>query len=294
MKQPIRAAALCLALFVMLSVAVAQQRTHTVQQGETVYSIARRYGVSVEAIAAANGIKDPAKVQAGTALTIPGAAPKPAAPAAVALSPAPAAAPSPAAIVHLVQKGETLFALSRRYGVSVDAIAQANKLSGSAIREGQRLTIPGVAAPALSPTTPTRTPQIPPPASPVPAAAKSASAIAAVGTWPSAGELSFLQGKLRGAAIAVRPGDSISAIRGGTVVSTGPFRSFANVAFIQSSDGLMYVYGGAGELLVRPGDAVRKGSLVGRAAPDGDGKAAVYFFAFRGAESLDPTAVPRD
>lgn len=292
MKQPIRAAALGLAFFALVSVAFAQQRTHTVQKGETVYSIARRYGVSVDAIAAANGIKDPTKVQAGAVLTIPGAAPSPAAPTVVPTSPAASPAPSAAAIVHLVQKGETLFAISRRYGVSVDAIVQANKLAGSVIREGQRLTIPGAAAPGTG--VPSRTPQ-PLPQAPQPApTARPASAIAAVGTWPAAGELSFLQGKLRGASIAVRPGDSISAIRGGTVVSTGPFRSFANVAFIQSADGLMYVYGGAGELLVRPGDAVRKGSMVGRAAPDGEGKAAVYFFAFRGAESLDPKAVPRD
>lgn len=290
MKQPIRAAALCLALCAIVSVAAAQQRTHTVQKGETVYAIARRYGVTVDAIAAANGIKDAAKVQAGTVLTIPGAAPKPAAPAAVTPPAAPAAAPAApgaAAVIHLVRKGETLFAISRRYGVGVDAIAKANKLVGTVIREGQRLTIPGAAVattpPASDPAA--RAPQ---------AAAKPASAIATVGTWPAAGELSFLQGKLRGASIAVRPGDSISAIRGGTVVSTGPFRSFANVAFVQSADGLMYVYGGAGELLVGPGDAVRKGSLVGRAAPDGDGKAAVYFLAFRGAESLDPKTVPRD
>lgn len=292
MKQPIRAAALCLALFVLISVAVAQQRTHTVQKGETVYSIARRYGVSVDAITAANGIKDPTKVQAGAVLNIPGATPTPAAPTVVPSSPAPSAASGAAAVVHLVKKGETLFAISRRYGVSVDAIAQANKLSGSVIREGQRLTIPGAAA--SSPGAPTQTPQTPPQA-PAPApSARPTAAIAAVGTWPAAGELSYLQGKLRGASIAVRPGDSISAVRGGTVVSTGPFRSFANVAFIQSADGLMYVYGGAGELLVRPGDAVRKGSLVGKAAADGDGKAAVYFFAFRGAESLDPKTVPRD
>jgi septal ring factor EnvC (AmiA/AmiB activator) len=63
---------------------------------------------------------------------------------------------------------------------------------------------------------------------------------------------------------------------------------------VQAGDGLIYVYGGAGELAVSIGDSLRKGSLVGKAEADGDGKATVYFFVFRGADSLDPRSIPRD
>ncbi|SHJ45525.1 LysM domain-containing protein [Rubritalea squalenifaciens DSM 18772] len=48
--------------------------------------------------------------------------------------------PSPR--VHSVRKGDTLYALSRKYGTSVKAIQRANGISGSNIRIGQRLTIP--------------------------------------------------------------------------------------------------------------------------------------------------------
>lgn len=56
-----------------------------------------------------------------------------------------APAPSPAASggQHMIQKGDTLWGVSRRYNVSVDALKQANGLSGDTIVEGRSLIIPG-------------------------------------------------------------------------------------------------------------------------------------------------------
>ena len=50
-------------------------RVHTVKRGDTLEAIGRSYGVSVPALAAANGLRDPNQVRAGTTLTIPGSAP---------------------------------------------------------------------------------------------------------------------------------------------------------------------------------------------------------------------------
>ena len=47
----------------------------------------------------------------------------------------------PAAVYHAVQAGETLYAISRRYGVTVEAIQQLNALKGSVISVGQQLRI---------------------------------------------------------------------------------------------------------------------------------------------------------
>jgi LysM repeat protein len=41
-----------------------------------------------------------------------------------------------------VAAGETLFGIARRYGVTVDAIREANDLEGDGLRTGQRLVIP--------------------------------------------------------------------------------------------------------------------------------------------------------
>ena len=43
---------------------------------------------------------------------------------------------------HTVQKGDTLYNLSRRYGTTVSAIRQNNGISGDLIRIGERLSIP--------------------------------------------------------------------------------------------------------------------------------------------------------
>lgn len=50
--------------------------------------------------------------------------------------------------VHVVQAGETLFAIARRYETTVDAVRRLNGLSGDTIAVGQRLTVSGSARPA--------------------------------------------------------------------------------------------------------------------------------------------------
>lgn len=108
----------------------AQGGTHVVQAGETLSGIAARYGVSVQALMQANGITNPSLIYVGQRLTIPG-------------SGGGAAASAPTATVHVVKPGETLGAIAARYGVSVQALAQANGIANpSLIRSGQRLVVP--------------------------------------------------------------------------------------------------------------------------------------------------------
>jgi LysM repeat protein len=55
----------------------------------------------------------------------------------------PAAVPGPAsaALHHTVRKGETVFSIARRYGVSVEELRKWNGLRGSTVRPGQRLWV---------------------------------------------------------------------------------------------------------------------------------------------------------
>jgi LysM repeat protein len=119
---------------------------HVVASGEHLTGIARRYGTTIAALVAANGISNPSYIRAGTRLTVPGRAP-----AATAAPAAPAPAPA-AARVHRVTSGENLTGIARRYGTTVAAIVAANGISNpSFVRIGARLTIPGAAAPAAAP-----------------------------------------------------------------------------------------------------------------------------------------------
>jgi LysM repeat protein len=105
--------------------------TYTVQRGDTLYSIARRYGTTVEAIAAANGIANPSRIRVGQTLTIPGG------------TGSPAPAPSGGGTTYVVQRGDNLFRIALRYGISYAYLAQYNGIADpSRIYVGQVLKIP--------------------------------------------------------------------------------------------------------------------------------------------------------
>lgn len=100
-----------------------------VQEGETLYAIAKRYRTTVHAILSTNRLEDPNAISPGQALIIPRAGEVP--------------SPPPGGIPHLVRKGETLFHLADRYGVGVPEILRANQLAHPEfVVQGQQLVIP--------------------------------------------------------------------------------------------------------------------------------------------------------
>ncbi|MGE0846645.1 MAG: LysM peptidoglycan-binding domain-containing protein [Flavobacteriaceae bacterium] len=128
----------------------------TVANGDTLFSIARAYGVSEQAILDANRMQSADQIRVGQRLIIPspgagaryGAASTPSysPPAYAASSPQPApAAPRTAQNGrYRVQPGDTLYSIARNHNVGVAEISRANSLpSGGAIRVGQELVIPG-------------------------------------------------------------------------------------------------------------------------------------------------------
>lgn len=105
--------------------------TYVVQAGDTVFSIARAYGVSAQAIIQANALTDPDRITPGQELIIPAA------------EATPAKTPPPEGRTYTVQTGDTLVAIAARFGTTVEAIMQANGLTDpSYIRVGQVLSIP--------------------------------------------------------------------------------------------------------------------------------------------------------
>ncbi len=158
-----------LALVVGL-VGITSAYDYTVQSGDTLYSIARRYNTTVSDLVATNQIANPNLILVGQLLNIPGAeanaanaaaavvAAAPAAEAAAITSAPAASAIAPAAsgssVTYVVRPGDTVYRIATRYGTTVTAVAQANNLANAnTIYVGQVLIIPAAGS-YTAPTTP--------------------------------------------------------------------------------------------------------------------------------------------
>lgn len=110
--------------------------THVVQPGDTLFRIAVRYGVPMEQIAQANNIANLSRIYRGQVLVIPGLSVPDGSP----QVDNPLVAGSPA--VHVVQRGESLSMIARRYGMTMGQILQANNIANAnLIYPGQSLNI---------------------------------------------------------------------------------------------------------------------------------------------------------
>jgi murein DD-endopeptidase MepM/ murein hydrolase activator NlpD len=104
--------------------------TYAVQPGDTLYSIARKHGVSVDAILWANDLRDANVLKSGQKLVIPPSTGK----------------------LHTAKAGDTIEALAQSYGVSKTGIAAVNGLGETdALKPGQRLLIPVPIKPSADP-----------------------------------------------------------------------------------------------------------------------------------------------
>jgi membrane-bound lytic murein transglycosylase D len=128
--------------------------TITVKRGETLASIAQRYGVSAEDIRKWNRLSS-SKVRRGmrlkirTSETAARSADRDSVGPAIAVEPAPRRVASrermskhgPVEVI-VVKRGDTLSSLARRHGVTVQALQRVNRLGSARIRAGQKLKLP--------------------------------------------------------------------------------------------------------------------------------------------------------
>lgn len=123
---------------------------HTVQAGETLYSISRQYSISVETIVEDNPGLDPVHLQIGSTLLIRKKAigktdDRQNAEAWYQYRDQLNRVADDGYIYHIVEPGETMFALSRRFDTTVDKLISLNGIQPSELRSGSMIKIPAEA-----------------------------------------------------------------------------------------------------------------------------------------------------
>lgn len=102
---------------------------YIVKKSETLYGIAKKFGVSVQQLITANHLEDPGKIKAGATLIVP----------------------VPNEFVYTVKTDETLWRLAKRYGTTVAVLKDLNSLANDEIKVGQKLVLPVPAAKIVNP-----------------------------------------------------------------------------------------------------------------------------------------------
>ncbi|MEW6183718.1 MAG: LysM peptidoglycan-binding domain-containing protein [Bacillota bacterium] len=105
--------------------------TYVIQPGDTFFSLARRFGTTVDALIAVNPGVDPNRLQVGQTICLPTGIPGP--------------IPCPQGSVYLVQPGDTLYGIGRRFGVSLQELIAANPqlVDPNQLQVGQPICVPG-------------------------------------------------------------------------------------------------------------------------------------------------------
>ncbi len=178
-----------------------------VQPGDTAYSIAKRNGTTVQALAYQNNLRAPYNISVGQRLTVPGAAARAdytqTGSIAPARQPAPAyRAPARPAQVVTGGAGDTLYSIGRRYGVHVNELARLNRIPPPYnIQLGQRIQVPSHAGIARRAQ---QAPRLAPPVQRAPARQVTASAPGRAGSSPNKDYIYYFH--------KVKPGETLPVI----------------------------------------------------------------------------------
>lgn len=238
---------------------------YTVKNGDSLHSIAARFGLSTTTVYWANKPKlpDPASIKAGLKLDIPAFD----------------------GVIVVIKAGDTLESLSGKYEVAVGDLVDYNNLMSPALAAGQRLVVPGVTGGPmpLPPAPQSPTPQ-PPAPQPAPKSGGGTSTTCktcgpttykgGAFVWPVKGRNYVSQTYWSGhhaLDIAAPYGSAVVAAAGGTVVFAG-WRSYSqggNVIWISDGSGIYTTYNHLSAWQVRAGQRVSAGQRIGSIGTSG-------------------------
>ena len=290
-----------ISIFLFLSFCIFADTSYKVNKGDTLYSISRKYQITVAELRAANNLSENDVLKAGQKLIIPEADIS----TAVALSgnnnnksDSPVNTSNTTEIE--VKKGDTLYSLSKKYGLTVaDLLAINNLDSSSVIKVGQKLKVRTTSlsnasqnkSKAVNVNNDIKVVEKAPDTR-----TYGATVTADTNTkWPvSNPKITQVKGKISGVQLSAKENEKVLCIHEGTVMYVGTYRGFGQVVFVQSKTGLIYAYTGLGSVKVKKAEYVVAAAELGSAGIDPiSGKSQITFMVFQNGQPIDPGKAPR-
>ena len=274
-----------------------ETKTVKVEQGDTVYSIARRNGITTRDLILRNRLVAPYKILVGQTLIIP--------------------LPN----YHTVVTGDTVFAVSQNYKVDMRTLVELNNLKPPyQLKRGQTLTIPGsnygklnLAKKSIKKSLSTQTASV---FSPFPKPRpslrvrfenkrtpknniflpKPSQRGGKYFLWPARGTIISRFGPRRGGLhndginIAAPRGAPVFASENGVVAYSGNgIKGFGNLLLVRHSDGWTTAYAHIDKVLVKKGDSVKRGETIGTIGTSGNvNRPQLHFEIRKGSQAIDP------
>jgi murein DD-endopeptidase MepM/ murein hydrolase activator NlpD len=234
--------------------------SHTVEPGQSLLGIAKRYNKPVAEIARANNLQPYAKLNAGDRIVIPGVQKQ--------------ASVQPVAAPQVAQPQ-----------ISQPQVSQPRTVAPLASAEP---------APSARVVTPTAQPE-----TESSDAVKAADAVGAIPSfrWPARGRVIASYGSKQsgqtndGINIAVPEGTPVKAAEDGTIAYAGnELKGYGNLVLIRHSNGFVSAYAHASELMVKRGDTVKRGQIIARSGQTGNVTSPQLHFEIRkGSTPVDPS-----
>ena len=274
-----------------------ETKTVKVERGDTVYSIAKRNGITTRDLILRNGLVAPYKILVGQKLVIP------------------------IPIYHTVVTGDTVFAVSQKYKVDMRTLVDLNKLKPPyQLKRGWKLTIPNStngkvnsAKKNIRNVLSTQKAYVFSPfPKPRPSAktrfenkkthknyiflAKPSSRGGKYFLWPVRGTIISRFGPRRGGLhndginIAAPRGAPVFASENGVVAYSGNgIKGFGNLLLVRHSDGWTTAYAHIDKVLVKKGDRVKRGETIGTIGTSGKvNRPQLHFEIRKGSQAIDP------
>ncbi len=222
---------------------------------------------------------------------------------------------NPGAGQYVVQPGDSLSAIAARNGTTVAALQHHNGMTGTGIKIGQKLTLPGTYDSTTTASVPTVPLELPPGVDPIiTGSVNSSNAGSEAGEidtstpaparsgisqfrWPVKGRIvnefgsQTSNGQNEGIDISVPEGTAVRAAENGVVIYTGSeISTYGNLILVRHDDDWVSAYAHNRDFEVKKGDRVRRGQIIARSGKTGDAERPKLHFELRkDSQAVDPT-----